>query len=467
MNTNLFKTLALSLLMALMAIVTSCSGDNAAIQETIPASASVAVVDGEKLLKALDAKMENGTVVFPSKLAAFNSDAETMQQMAKIFKMIDYKAIYVVMSNDFYATFTVKDSQGLVEELEGAGFTKMTACKGFDAAYAQYSNVVLLSGSQAWMGSGHPDSFASAVTADIKAASDGANYANIPTVSDLLAKDDAVIKASVNNASLAALAPGMAAQDSYSYLTLNVKDNALSLDGKCYDRDGNPVKATGIKTIDTNFLRYVPGSYNGVMAVGMDKSYNWDLVFNAIASVGDFQTVGIAEMLKPYCKSIDGTVALAVEVPTGDQMEAVGEGQLDAVPFIFMAKMGQDKINEALETITKKFQELGIPYQTKANGTYAVTSGKMNFEFGSIDGYLSISSITLKPNANNNYTNFFKNKTFGTVVQIPSLAAYGLPMPYGVDFSMSMTDEAFNVTLKLMGTDDAILPTLIGSFMGL
>lgn len=460
------RTLKAAVMMAVLALsmaMSSCSNDDALLQSSIPAnSIAVASVDGEKLLKAFDVKIEDGKVVLPESMAgSLGIDQASMETMGMIAGNVKYESLYIVFSKDHnaYTTCEVKDAAKIGEALVAEGLEK-TDASGFDAAYSGDDISVLIRDKQLWVMPRQADKAADFISEQIKMA-ESDNFSKIPGVSDMLAQSDNMVKAVYRMGGLMSFVPMTAeATQCWNYMTADVKDNALVFNTGAFNAEGDKVSPKGMEKIDTNFLRYLPSECNIVFALGISKDMDWDGIFKQLEVFNSLQWGAVLNMLKPYLRAIDGTVAFGCGINDPVQLGSAFDVNPAELPVFAMIQMSQEKVNEAVTTLLDMLKQGGIPYQQLSNGVYSITSGDIKLNFGAVNGALAISTCPLKADSGSSLTQTFEGKYFAASIVLPSLDTFSLPMRYGVDIKMSSAGDNTKIVVKLTGTTEAIIPAL-------
>ena len=458
-NLRFLSRFALPLVAAVvMVCVTACSPDGSALQSTIPAESSVvASINGEKLFDALDIKVgADGAVTLPPEIGG---DLFADGDMCALLKGADYRGIYAAVTADgnAYMTFSLTDADAFTDAMEKMEGTGKEDVSGFDKAYWRKGVTWLVKGSQGWALSFVPAKAGDIVKAELKKAADK-SVADLVEVPDLLATGN-MVDVVLNGSLISKMADVKynAATSQWAYVWAEPNGANLVIHGYSVDDEGNRVKTRGLQTLNLDFLRYMPGSFDLVAAVGLTSSFDWAPFYQGIAATGNFQTIGMMETMRPFLESIDGTAAFGMELPKGAGVFALPK-------MLLMIHMDQTKVNESVAQLNTLMASNGVAPSSCGNRLYTLSMGGERLVYGSLDGNLVVSTVDLNPNAANSLTETFEGQKAAMSLRIPDLGVYVNGAKGGLDVVLKCDADSYSMVLKPVGSDRPALLTVASLF---
>lgn len=223
---------------------------------------------------------------------------------------------------------------------------------------------------------------------------------------------------------------------------------------------GNPVVIQGLRTIDTDFLRYVPEGMNMVAAAGLTPDIDWDAAAALVSLVADRSTAGYIALATPYLKGIDGTVAVAASV------DPEAESMADARIFA-MAHMDRSKISDLRKQASMLAQMAGAKVEDISESMTAIAlpaeaGMPSQLYIGEIDGYLAIATYPLDGKAENSFAPVVSGHEAAAAVSFPA-GAFQAERPdatYGIDIKFTLDGSEAHTRISFPGSDKSPLSIL-------
>lgn len=474
MNTKqVMRWLSTAVLCAVLMMAGACSKVETSLLDTVPKSAPVvAVIDADLLLKRAGCQINGGTVQLSPQLQklvdtpAESSSvvASTLRMLVDLYGAVDLSEVVFVgidpgqNSNDTFLTFMVSDRGAVVAKMESLG-VKNTGSDGVDV-YAGDEWTVAMRDSQGWLIPAGTDSdkARSYFTAPDRKESIGAQSGIV----DFLNTDNAV--------NLAVLASGLQGnkddEGRRACIGVKVEESVIGMRMQLVSPDGAVSDfASDYQEIDTDFLRYVPGSYIGAAAVGFTSSFDWSALGTLAAMVGGRDAAMITQMAMPMLSKIDGTLAVAAG-PAGGA-PAIADINLKTWNFLLMAHMQQADVDATLSQIEAMAPQLGATQVKLEDGGANVSAWRLpdgtELYAGNVDGYLALSNREFNPDSENSMTEIFESMRAALAVNIPagSEVVKAFNLPFGFNASVQCQKSSLHVRFSLNGTDRSVLQALL------
>ncbi|MCM1029784.1 MAG: hypothetical protein NC342_09285 [Pseudoflavonifractor sp.] len=231
--------------------------------------------------------------------------------------------------------------------------------------------------------------------------------------------------------------------------------NSASISLSLIEGSGKQVEIKGLQEINTDFLRYFSGQMELVCAIGLTPEMDWDA---ALAMVSLFPSRSLAQyiaIIKPYLKSVNGTVALA----------ANNLYSTDNPRFLLMAHLDRDKIDRFMAQAGSLAAMAGASLKQADKSTAMVDIPSIGRVYlGQVDDNLVISSFEPIPDGHNSYAPAIEGHDAAAIVSISD------DSPLGQPFTAEMAVDNSSATLKLItvpsGSDDpSALALLLRAFL--
>lgn len=468
----------LTLLSALALIMSSCTETNDLLS-TIPVDnvKGVAHVKVEKLFKALDCKIENGKIVLPPALGKYANriDGEQLAEIAELSKALDYKDVLAFnYDNAQFFTAGVSDKAKLDDFMSSHNYVA-TSENGYEL-YKLKKCILITNGTQVWITIDGLETNVPGLADGLNAGNCGSHEIAKTDVSgnqESVTEDGTVAKVAEltekakteNWGSLEIAKTVLSGNEMLSFVakkmvddqllcgSAEAEDETLAISVKSVNYEGEDIEVADIKEIDTDFLRYVPGSFNLVAAAGV-KDVDWNALAGYAGGVLDRSTLMIVKMVSEDLSKIDGTLAIAVKVD-----ENANFNNVEGIDALVMAHMSQANIDDVL----KKVKGFRLPYTEDKKGVIAFNLGLGNKKIyvGNVDGYLGISTIPFDADQNNSYATTFLGKKFACALDLPKELGLMKDIPFGVDMTVDVESNQFNVKMKLTDADTPVLVALM------
>lgn len=468
------QSIAAALLGILTLIFSSCSNDSALLQSVIPADSKMVMsVDGLKLFEAMGWEIADDQVVLPDNQKHLFSSANALKDVASLATAIDYAHIYLVSpgkAEPVYILFESTDVQRLEAILKSKNYQSAQVEAPFTSAFDLGGRATLLiRESTCWVVAKTAQGAAQFVASEIESAKKS-NFCDVKGVADNLADGNEMIRIVITRKAFESTGTAAPAAMSIAsvYATVDVDNsNSVVMNSKAYDRNGNLVTVDGLQKVDTAMLRYVPAGCNFGVAAGVTPAFDWKSVFAAIQGTGDFQMILISEALKPYLTSVNGTFGFFGKIPSGDDLNKfVTLYDTTGVDMILFAQLDAKHIGKATDAITDALTSMGMT--PKADGTLkAVEASQFRLYYGQLDGYLVVATRPLVENSSSDLNRLFADTESGAFLRIANPAADGIPFAYGFEFDITGSSKECDATMKLIGTTEPIVPTIVSTMMNI
>lgn len=440
------KTFRLLLLcMTAILAITSCSRSTDELLSTVPADAStVAVVNIIDFAKKAGFTIENGELKMPEKLANRSIDSNTLKRLAGIADAVnlDHVVAFYASSGSPILTFTVSDEDALGKALEGNAQKSSTG--GF-TVYSSGRDAVLVKDGQGWMlQSTRPTEVITRILAEAKTES--------------MLKADGLVDF-LNTAGTARAVIDLSQfskelKGQWGCMNLKLDGPSAMAEIQLMSADGKVNELNALQPLDTDFLRYIPAEANIAAALGASKGVDWDGIAVGATMIPGMRVGGMLDTLMPYLKKADGTVAIASTV------DAANLDNSGSRLFV-MIHMPQQEVDAAVQQVKQRFTSMGATASQGNEGITVLSAGPSRFYLGNVDGYLALSSWPLTPTHNNSLAPYFVNRCAGLVMLIPSLSPLMDGARFGADFNVEVQKSMLTVTLRLTGTNEPFVATLL------
>ncbi|MBD5316306.1 MAG: hypothetical protein HDS11_01360 [Bacteroides sp.] len=436
-------------LVALLMIVTGCSREKA-LFDTIPANAvMVASVNVKTFATDAGFKLDaDGQVTNPD-AAPVGRAVASILALSKAAD-VDHTVVVALTQQEAYATVAVTDADLFGKILDDNGFERSSA--GSYDAFTSHGFTILANDKQAWLlRDGGPEKALQSLNKVLKQAADKGSVAD-------------------NEAAVEALM----ASTPYNFIATNpltgeggavaaeVKDNKLQ--GRVTMlplADGNNAPAPSLTDINLPVLEYVPDNACLVTAAGLSKDIDWAARTEAIANAAGLNAMERAQlsMVNTYLSALDGTVLLAISPKDDADFTNLNPDQFD---LLAMVHMDQDMVNQTVESLVQMAGQAGMPVNILGSGLYAVNFNGRPIYFGSVDGYLTVSTREPSNNHGSSLSAKFSGKKGALMAHIPTLQGLFPRATYGIDFLMTSGSKEGTFTLTTTAPGP-ILATLLGT----
>ncbi|MDE6495468.1 MAG: DUF4836 family protein [Duncaniella sp.] len=450
-----------SLAVAAIALLgmTGCSHE-AELTDTIPANvAAVVRIDVTELFERAGFEKKGSEVVAPDYWK--DAPSEILEVFSNVSDGVDLDNVIVVQTaaGRQVITFEVKDEKALTEVLE-KNDKSVTKEDGYNAVSTHQFSMIF-NDKQGWAMENRD---VKGIISTVKAMEDDAKKQSIAKLAGIkqFLEKDYTINIAGNTAAMGGNSIPAELQEVWGTVGINVEEKEITFEGHALKADGDVVEVNELQAINPAVLSYIPGATNFVALAGCTPEINWDGIIEAISTLGGVQARGVMGILSPYIKSIDGTVMIAAGASPDSSFD-----DYDSWQFITMIHMPQAKVNEALATARNMMSRYGIPFSEDKDG---VMSARMTPDIslyaGNVDGYLAVANRPFSPNRQNGLAKNFVNKNGGLYFDIQSLRLLNPSAPaWGINIVTEINSDNVKGAVKLNGTNDDILPTIIKAVM--
>ncbi len=446
-----------SLAVAAIALLgmTGCSHE-AELTDTIPANvAAVVRIDVTELFERAGFEKKGSEVVAPDYWK--DAPSEILEVFSNVSDGVDLDNVMVVQTaaGKQVITFEVKDEKALTEVLE-KNDKSVTKEDGYNAVSTHQFSMIF-NDKQGWAMENRD---VKGIISTVKAMEDDAkkqSIAKLAGIKQFLEKDYTINIAGNTAAAMGGNSIPAELQEVWGTVGINVEEKEITFEGHALKADGDVVEVNELQAINPAVLSYIPGATNFVALAGCTPEINWDGIIEAISMLGGVQARGVMGILSPYIKSIDGTVMIAAGASPDSSFD-----DYDSWQFITMIHMPQAKVNEALATARN-----GIPFSEDKDGVMSARmTPDMSLYAGNVDGYLTVANRPFSPNRQNGLAKNFVNKNGGLYFDIQSLRLLNPSAPaWGINIVTEINSDNVKGAVKLNGTNDDILPTIIKAVM--
>lgn len=232
----------------------------------------------------------------------------------------------------------------------------------------------------------------------------------------------------------------------------NLDGPALTVESSMMNADGkNKYPGDMFEEINTSFLRYIPGDATAVFAVGKPTEAFKDLVRSVVHHVDE----AVERVL-----SVDGTSGFAMVMPETFN-EILEQSNWNYIGFTHMP---QAMVNELADGMFEQAPNVAHQYNyTNPWGYSMIGFGGPTVYWGNYDGYLMFSSQPITSNNNNSFTTALEGKCAAGCVLLPKSCPLmtEFEIPFGATATFALESDGAKGVLKLTGTDDGMLESLI------
>lgn len=451
MKTNHFKSLFLiCLAVMLTAAFSSCNNDRKQLLETVPFdSDAVAAIDLLRLASDCQVKIEDGRLVLPPEMSDLKKEIspDVSKTIARIAGAIDLKNVVIFGSASTSPVATAKVTD--IEELRSL-IKKYDGDKITDAsleAYKVSGSYIVISNDekQCWLADREKQI---AQIEDYEALDAKKSICRYRGVESALMADGIAVYA-VNLAALQTLNGNYWATGKFT-----IDDNAIVAEARVIEPDGSAVETDMLQEIDTDFLRYMPSNFIGAFAFAINpESKDYARLLGEAQKLGGMPD---NEVLS-YIKALDGTVAFGFG-PKNKQ--AFTTGSPADWQFLAMGHMRQEKVNALTKYVASQ-----LPGSKEGKkGLYTFRSGQVEMTYGNVDGNFAFAfGMPLDSKEENSFAPVFTGKRLASVIQTPLLNTIvnNPKLNYSVKATFELNNNTYVLTVKLVGNDNPIIPTLI------
>lgn len=243
------------------------------------------------------------------------------------------------------------------------------------------------------------------------------------------------------------------------WIAFSVKqeNDVADIEAQLVEGSGTPVDIQGLRTIDNDFLRYVPEGMNVVAAAGLTPDIDWDAAAALVSLIADRTTAGYIALATPYLKGIDGTVAVAASV------DLKAPSMTDARIFA-MAHMDRTKIADIMKQASMLAQMAGSQVDNISESMTAITlpdeaGMPSKLYIGEIDGYLAIATYPLDGKSENSLAPVVSGHEAAAVVNFPAGAfeSERSDTTYGIDIRFTLDKSEAHTRISFPGSDKSPL----------
>lgn len=399
---RLFASVATGIL-----LLTACNKTDDTIFATIPSDATiVAVMDGEKILAnaGISPSGDTSSDLPPRVRELFGG--QFMQALMEVSGTIDMKNVVMYATRgDIVTTALIKDEDKFRKSIEKA--TKAPESRdGYDVYVGRM--VTLVKDGQVWMSEGSVDDVIEAVDGMAEKARENNFREHTGLVDALCAGKDASF---VVNSSAFTLPDN----DAWIAGDLNLESQRAMLTLRLMRSDGEIITTDILRTVDTDFLRYVPGDFNFAAAVGIAKAAQVAEWASLAARMMTFRERSILESVIPFLSKVNGTVAVAARLTPDDESRS----PLALPALLVMARMEQADVNASVQSLVEMAKGMRASV-TEERGIYHLTAPGTDLYIGNVDGMLGISTVPFEDTRNNNLNTRFLSRLGGLSMDIPA-----------------------------------------------
>lgn len=450
MKANHFQPFLLACLTILItAAFSSCNNDRKKLLETVPFdSDAVAAVDLLRLASECQVKIEDGRLVLPPEMSEFKEEIspEISKTIARIAGAIDLKNVIIFGSVSASPVGTARVTD--IEELRSL-IKKYDGDKVTDAsleAYKVNGSYIVISNDekQCWLADREKQI---AQIEDFEALDAKKSICRYSGVESALMADGIAVYA-VNLAAVQTMNENYWVTGKFS-----VDNNAIVAEAGVIEPDGGAVETDMLQEIDTDFLRYMPSNFIGAFALGINpQSKDYAKMLGEVKKLG----VGNDDIFN-YVKALDGTVAFGFGPKNKEAFKSASPADWQ---FLAMAHMNRDKVDALTNLVATQ-----LPGSKEgAKGLYSFKSGQVDVTYGNVDGNFALAfGMPLDSKEENSFATVFEGKRLAGVLQTPLLNTIvnNPRLNYSVKATFELNGSTYVVTLKLVGNDNPIIPTLV------
>lgn len=438
-----------------VATLSSCNKTDNELLATIPADATfVARLDGHRLLENAGCSLTADGLTTPPSLRN-NIDAtvgaERVKELAAVAHAIDIKNVVVfATTGDFIATYHITDMPAFDKAMLATGAKKEKA-GAFDAYVGRM--VTLVKDRQAWLAEGSLNVIAGQVEAMLASAGE-LPFSSHRGLTEHLGASNAM------GVVVNPIAIGIKADDAWLCGNLTLENSNALLSMQLMHADGKIIPVTMLKEVNTDFLRYVPGDFNFVAAMGIAKPDDVAALARVLGGAMTFRERGIIESVLPFLERVTGTVSVAAKLDAATAADEFGRPDL-----IIMAAMSQQDVNASLEQLLTMARGMGAQVTSTGEGRYLISAPAMKVYAGNIDGQLGLSTIPFEDTRNNSLNDTFLSRYAAAFFDMP--AGYHGLFNKGARISANIQEQQMQVEMKFEGADGPFLKSYMEASVNL
>lgn len=433
--------------------LSSCSESRELMAEIPADSEVIARIDARSLLELMGLETDDGSIKISSQLQKILDENEVQisdNLFPTILEYLESDDIFFFTSKGSSTWVVAKstDSDGLKKFLSDNGLASSKE-GGYETMSSNSYGKWFLKGDLVWWNTTGNTSTPSDLVNSIK--KDG-SIGDVPGAGDFLRRDG-TFKVAVRNPA-----------DKGQWICGDVKFEGaeMKIEALAYNAEGTQIHDAVLAPINTGFLRYIPENPMFVGAAGLTKNFNWKLIGTFFSRFG-LEAYAVYESLLPALKSIDGTLAVAVEYKGQESADTEDLFDFDYknYKFIILAEM---KSENALATISNIRQMLALngmsPDTTIPD---RMTINYFGFTINVIyqDGYLMISNYVPEESSDVSMGARFEGNHLCAVLNLNNqrLSQFtGEDFSFGIDANVNIHDNKGFITVKLT---DQPLPFLL------
>lgn len=430
------------------ATLTSCNKTDNTLLGTIPADATMVVrLDGSKLLKSAGCSITaDGTLDAPASLRGTidgTIGADRAAELTRVAHAIDIKNVVVYATTaDFITTYMITDEDAFDRAMLATGAKKEKA-GDFDAYVGRM--VTLVRDGQGWLAEGPLNAVAGQVQSMLDKA-DSEPFSSYRGLTEHLGAANAM------GLAINPIAFGMETTDTWlcGNMTLEGPNGLLSM--QLMHSDGKIIPVTMLKPINTDFLRYVPGDFNLVAAMGIAKPDEVAALAQLLGRAMTFRERGIIESLLPFLQRVTGTVSVAARLDADTAADDFGRPDL-----MIMAAMSQEDVNSSVAQLLSMAKGMGATVTDAGAGMHLLSAPGMKVYVGSVDGQLALGTIPFENTRNNSLNDTFLSRNAALSFDIP--AGYHGFFNRPAKLTANIQEQQMQVELKFDGATTPFLQT--------
>lgn len=450
------KQILLCVAVVLTAAMASCSGSDTDVLSTIPADAEMVVrINLDKVLASAGftkdgAKYVPGEGVNRLLAEATGADRARFDDFISALPALDAEnAYFFTLKNDAYLTCPLRHRAAIVEAL-----TENSGKPEEKDGLMYFNDGIIVSDNQIWMSMPLNDDKLTEILADAKKASARGNDVIVKAMTE----NEAALSVVINYKALSGLNPLFAASsmlmsdylDSFLTYHISLEGNALNFTGSMIRTDGSAISMSEIASeIDDKFLKFVPSTAIAALAFGKPDEEALQHMLNGMPAY-------VSNIIEPYVKAIDGTVAAAV-TPPADMHQLLNP---TAWTFTLMAQYDESGAGELLRMAAGLGQQ-GLNVTTMDDQIMINVPGGIdgyspaNFYVGYLDGTLVASTQPISSKNSNEFAKEFAGYYSAGFLHVPAAGEIvrTLALPFGIDGYLHCEGEVFSGRCVLDGSD--------------
>lgn len=400
-----------SLGMLCMALLSSCNKADNSLMDNLPSDATlVAVINMDKVVKNSGCDMTSSGIVLSPEIQARISNTigrQVYDGLVKAIPYIDTKHVMIFAEKRaLILTYLITDAEGYAKAME-----ESTGKSESRAGFVVYSGrlVTVVKGNQAWTMEGDVSYVVDEISAVLDKASDK-NFTSRRGLVEFIEESEAA--GIVMN--LAAM--GFNDTDTWVAAHLSLGNMSAQADIQLMLSDGEIVPAEGFRNMDMDFLRYVPGSFNYAVGVGVESGETLAGWLRMVMPMMSFEQRGMLESILPFVSKVNGTIAVAGQAEGSSDEDELGH----ISPMLVMARMDQADVDASVQSLVTLARGMGASVASDSRGGYVASAPGMKIYFGNIDGNLGISTIPFEATRENAMATAFETRFGGAYFMIPT-----------------------------------------------